>query len=320
MKSGKYCILCMLAIALLLSACDLTRGDSFDHSLDSIATDDLAESMPDLAEKQEITTEALQPYEPQLVGVTQHMIAALMDYFSMLNKEGALPEYSFEILMDKSKNSGVQPLHVKFDAENFYYVCAYYNPTHEHPEYEKYNYCCVGEYTWVKFDSPDQILDHYNDLGFVCAFQFNRTQFCKSLGSQGGIFKDMEHYQLYKPDFIQGLNVLGEIAFDQSFIYFSETQFETEYYTVAHPDHFWNTLHCVELDGQYYVPHYLYTVNAEGLAGELDTEDLKVNFGKYYDHVMSVMITDLYTLQDQSGNTNYYGLISVDEIENIIQQ
>ena len=72
---------------------------------------------------------------------------------------------------------------------------------------------------------------------------------------------------------------------------------------------------CMEFDGQYYVSYYMHTKYADGTIGE---SDLEWHFGEYYEYVMSIMLTDKYTEQNQNGDTHYYGLISVEEIAKII--
>lgn len=319
-------LLFLLASCLLLSACDLSQPDFFEaQSQDQLDTSDatqeaITDSAPTQAtteQVQEFTTEPGQLCQPQIIGLDEDLIAEILDFLKTMHIEYEMPEDSFAIKINKIKKDGLQPLHVKFDAENYYYACAYYDPTHEHPEYETSGYCCANDYTWVKIDKPDQITDTYKGLNFICAFQVNRTVFCHDIGQTEGVSKNMEHYLRYTPDFVDGSNTADASVFDKCFIYLNSSNLETAYCTVERQYHNWSAMLCMEFDGRYYVPYYLHMKYADGTTG---SSDLKWHFGEYYEYVMSIMLTDKYSVPDAYGGTAYYGLISVEEIAIIISE
>lgn len=314
----------LLLSCLLLSACDLTNA-IFDAQIhDPLDTNNAPDktitsaSTPATTEQtQETTTDPEQLYELQIIGLEKNLIIEILDFLNTMYIEYDMPEDSFAIKINKIKKDGLQPLHVKFDVENYYYACAYYNPTHEHPDYEKYEFCCANDYTWVKFDTPDQITDQYQGLAFVCAFQVNRAVFCHDIGQTEGTSKNMEHYLRYAPEFADGSNTADASVFDKCLIYLNSSELETAYFTAERQYHNWIAMHCMELDGQYYVPYYTHMQYADGTVG---TRDLEWHFGEYYEYVMSIMVTGKYNVPDEYGRTAYYGLISVEEIANIISE
>lgn len=320
-RKGALPLLVILASCMLLSACDLTEisfeAQSQNELVPSNITSNTSEAQTTVEPSQEVTTNPSQSNDPKIIGLEENLIIEIADYLKKLYVEYDMPEDSFAIKINKIKKDGAQPLHVKFDPNNYYYACAYYNPTHENPDYEKFDFCCVNDYTWVKFDTADQITDQYQGLAFVCAFQVNRTAFCHDIGLTGGISTDMEHYAQYKPQFVNGSNVADAAVFDECFIYLNSSDLKTVYCTVDRQYHNQIAMPCMEFDGQYYVPYYMHTKYADGTIGE---SDLEWHFGEYYEYVMSIMLTDKYTEQNRNGDTHYYGLISVEEIAKIISE
>ena len=250
-------------------------------------------------------------------GISKHLILEITDY--MEEQWGFVnpAPTSFSIKLNHIKYYNAHPLLVKFDAENYYFVCAYYNPTHEDPEYESFAFCCVQEYTWVKYDRPEQIAETYNGMRLISAYQVNRAVDCRDIGPAGGITENVEHYTPYTPEFSDGVNVWPAVVFDQSYIYLNSASLETAYFTTEREYSDGYTFPCVELDGQFYVPYKLYTVRSDGT--RVDNYMLEEEFDTYYDQVMRVMIMDQYSEYNELNDyTVYYGLISLPDLQDMI--
>ena len=116
--------------------------------------------------------------------------------------------------------------------------------------------------------------------------------------------------------FENGFNIGPCIDFDQSLIYLNESNLETTYHSTELFDHAYKTFECVELDGQLYVPIHLRTVKDDGTQF---TSDIAWELDAYYDHIMSVMITDKYSIYNsKTGSTKHYGLISLEDMQDMI--
>ena len=224
---------------------------------------------------------------------------------------------SFAIKLYQIDEYELQPLLIKFNADDYYYACAYYTPTHEYPENESHHFCCADQYIWVRYDSPEQIAEQHDGMNLVCAFQINQTLYCKDIGHEGGLSKDLSYFHRYTPVFENGFNVAPCIEFDQTFIYLNDSNLETAYHSTELFNHGHKSFECVELDGQLYVPLYLYTEKADGTKS--NTADLAQELDSYYDRVMSVMVTGRYSVyNDKNGSIKYYGLIPLEDIQDMI--
>lgn len=252
-------------------------------------------------------------------GVSKHLILEITDYMEEQRGFVSPAPTSFSFKLYHIKYDNAHPLLVKFDAENYYFVCAYYNPTHDNPEYESYAFCCVQEYTWVRYDRPEQITESYNGMRLISAYQINRAVVCRDIGPAGGITENVEHYTPYTPEFSEGVNVWPANVFDQSYIYLNSASLETVYFTTEREYSDSYTFPCVELDGQFYMPYKLYTVRSDGT--RIYNGMLEEDLDSYYDQVMRVMITDKYSEYNELNDyTVYYGLISLPDLQYMILQ
>lgn len=227
-----------------------------------------------------------------------------------------MPGTSFSIKLDEIKKYDKQPMLVKFDPDNYYYACAYFNPAHEYNEH-LCGYACVNEYIWVKFASAAEILESYDGLAFVCAFQINKAVFCRDIRALGPS-ETVEHYQKFIPEFVEGLNVAAPPVFDQSFIYLNSSNYQTVYHSVDLYNHDWITLECVEIEGQSYIPFFLRTEYANGACK--DNDSLAEELGVYYDEIMRSLIMDRYSVHETWGGTTYYGLLAADDLLTFLDQ
>ena len=217
---------------------------------------------------------------------------------------------------------GTQPLHVVFDANDYYYACAYYSPTHDRNESA---YCCFSEYTWVAYKSETAIQEFHNGMQFVVAFQINRAASVINILT-GEPANDIEHFDIYVPVFENGVNTAVATEFDQNFVYlnglFSDLDENTIYYSTSPKsvkDHSNHAIPCVYLDGRYYLSLSLGTLKAdkEFDAQEVLSKESNIyKFGEYYDAIVGVMDMESYRIVNQDGSMRIYGLITFEDFVN----
>lgn len=141
--------------------------------------------------------------------LTDELIDSLIDYLKMLYVEYELPDTSLSGKIDKIKR-GQQPLLVDFDPTNFYFVCGYYDGITENGPLKYRN---SNEYTWVRFESADEIQENHEDKKFIVAFQINKALLVWDIASQKAILPRVEHFQMYDPVFENGVNTNTHVVF-----------------------------------------------------------------------------------------------------------
>ena len=247
------------------------------------------------------------------------LIVTLVAYLDQYMTEYDLIGRTFAQKVDDIK-TGIQPLHVAFDPSNYYFVCGYYNSSSEHGDI---GYRSCNEYTWVGYKNESDVKEYYNDMKWVVVFQINRALTVTDIVSNERQIPDMEHFQIIKPTFENGVNIAAPVVFDETFIYLnypncylnrSSQDVSRMYYCKSIYYHPMNTIPCVCLDGEYYLYFSRYTVYADGSRSE--ENDYTYTFGKYYDSLMSVMDRDNYSITDEQGRTKFYGTIRVDSFVN----
>ena len=254
------------------------------------------------------------------MGLPQDLIDTLTEYLMTINTNVHLLDCDIEYKLTCIKD-GNQGLYVTFDPSDYYYVCAYYNPAHGREdwrdEYEAGRYCCVAEYTWVRFDSEKDILASYDNTQFIVAFQINPAYTCRNVLSETAEVPEFVHQQIYTPEFKDGVNIAQPIVFNDTFIYINRfPQASTVYYK----QHYWDNqeliLPCVRLEEKQYFRVYMYTGQP---SGEHNASDLQGELGAYYEDIMQVMVTDKYSVSFDYGGVDYYGLIDIEEIPNLLK-
>lgn len=206
--------------------------------------------------------------------------------------------------IDSVKNNK-QALHVAVDPKNYYFVAVYHDPVHEHTD--GYSCCRPYNYTWVKFFDKEDITEYYGDLTFVAAFQINRAKFVKNIINKKSDTIEIEHYSTYLPEFKSGVNVADALYRDETYICFGSGNFSETYYLTSTEEYYHkvNKWPCTKYKGKYYIKQ-------EMQIGYQNPINLKPKFGKYYDDLMEIMITDKYT-EEIDGKTYYYGLFDIKE-------
>ena len=237
------------------------------------------------------------------------LIAYLEDKFSSFD----LPDDTLERKIDNIKN-GYRALHVGFDSENTYFICAYC--TDEHDEESLLN-CCMNEYTWVEFSKADKISEKYGEKKLVAAFQFNKSCFVKDIISEDATVPYMEHFLDYTPDFNNGLNTSAALDFNDSFIYLDSSKPDKIYCSVSKYDYTLVCIPCVDINNISYVKVPLYSVSADG---DRNDHNISVNFGKYESGLAAVMQIGEYSEIIKNGLVCHYGTIKIDDFANVIKE
>ena len=338
-------LLFLLALCLLLSACDLSEPGFEAQSQNELANHTEETTQPPMStapsdtaaapettaplvtqeptsDTQEQTTQPPQPFVPQVIGLETALVKEIVDHLETRRSFYYPGDTSFEGKLDSIIKGGYQPLHVKFDPASYYYACAYYTLAHENPNIslrtENIFNCCAREYLWVRYDSPEQIAESYEGMPLIIVFQVNKPLFCSDIGLTDSVTDMAEHYLEYTPEFENGVNVAPAVNFEQSFIYVNYYKNRPiAYFTNERQWHSWYHMNCMEQDGKFYVSFYLGTEKTDG---EYIPYDLQYEFKEYYDEVMQYMIMNAYSKVDGYGQTEYYGLLAVEDISKIVCQ
>ena len=317
----------LIGSLLLLSLCACNQSNNNESTTPESTTESVS---PDTTSP-EGTTSASTPDEtttpdnnqddqPQAEGEldkSSDLIVTLVGYLNEYWVDFDMLSKSLANKIDDIKN-GKQPLHVAFDAENYYYVCGYYNGSHEREHRE---WCCADEYTWVKYDTETEIQESYNGMKCVVVFQMNKAKTVTNILSNESKAPDMEHFQIFAPTFASGANTATAIAFEDEFIFLNDEDKDTVYHCSRAYKHELVTMSSICMGGQYYVLHFLEGV----LPGEefnlqefLGGESTTYEFGDYYDAIMSVMDTEKYRVTKENGKVTYYGVISFEDFVNYV--
>jgi hypothetical protein len=212
-----------------------------------------------------------------------------------------------------SIKNGTRPIHVAFDSDSNYFVCGYFNPADGHTETRN---CCCDEYTWIGYQNENEIQEYLNDMKCIVAFQINKALTVTDLLDADADAPNMEHFQIYKPTFENGINIGAPIDFSETFIYLENPNKDTIYYSISSSDHKNKTISCMRYEGKYYLSFHLHTIYDNGNRDE--GINVAVSFGEYYTAIVSVMKEVEYDLTGSSNGTSVYGLISFEDFVNVI--
>lgn len=332
-------LLFLLASCLLLSACDLSNVSFETQSQNELApsnTDDTVENSQATDIHTEVVQETSDPlpentsqpitladdtYDPEKE--FDYLIHTLKTYLGHLKYESSGLENTYENKFDSAKESG-KVLFVEFNPNAYYYVCAYSDSGHE---YEFYDQCCIDRYTWVKFEDEQELKDSYDGKDFVVSFQINKTLSCVNMLDEKDASADMEHYRIYSPEFVDGVNTSEPLEFAEAFLYFYSDNTVSKYHQCNNPAIIYHSTDCyyhqsvvlplMELDNAYYVKIHTSTHTPDGNTSE--NGFLPEYFGKYYDDALRFMIAGKYNWTDRYGNVNEYGLLKAEDIAEIIK-
>jgi hypothetical protein len=242
------------------------------------------------------------------------LILSLIDYFTWKRLSLDMISLTIEEKIDRFKNAE-QILLVDYNPLDYYFVCAY---SDAHYEVEKASYCCIEDYTWVKYKNVSDIQEYYNGKKIIQAFQLNNASLVTDICSDEASTPHMEHFMGYKPKFENGINVNEAVVFDKIYVYLNSSDKAKVYdsWSSKTPYHPYITFDCILLDNQYYILELThYVIN--GIYYDM-TDTIIIEYGNYYDTLMEVMILDKYSVDRNDDEmsyyeTSYYGLIDVND-------
>ena len=315
----KKLILLILVCSLLL----LTVTSCLQNNKNEQTT---PQNTPDETTPDETSTNAIElkpaPTTPIPTGVldeNNELIVTLRTYLTRYSRSirsfddiVIITSNTFASKINSIKN-GARPIHVAFDSNSNYFVCGYFNPPDGHTETRN---CCCDEYTWIGYQNENEIREYLNDMKCIVAFQTNKALTVTDLLDADADAPNMEHFQIYKPTFENGINIGAPIAFSETFIYLDEPSKDTIYYSISSSDHKNKTISCMCYEGKYYLSFHLHTIYDNGNREE--GINVAVSFGEYYTAIVSVMKEVEYDLTGSSKGTSVYGLISFEDFVNEI--
>ena len=245
---------------------------------------------------------------------SDELIATLVDYLHSFLTSYDMPDTSLAIKIDDIKD-GKQPLLLEFDPSDFYYVCGYYKGT---PENESPEYRHTSDYLWLRYEKAEDIREKYRGRTCIAAFRINPAAKVSDIRSENAKVPTFEHFAMFDPSFKNGYHTGETVGFNERFIYLNAaSDKKTVYYTTSAYNHNWITIPCIKLDGELYIETPIYRIRSDG---ERQNSDLEWEFGKYYDTLMRIMITDKYSVTLEQG-TRYYGLFLINEfVESVLNE
>lgn len=253
------------------------------------------------------------PITPTPTGVldkSSELIVKLGTYLKQLSLVSTgQPALTFSEKIDLIQN-GAQPIHVAFDSNNSYFVCAYFHSTHAN---ETSLYCCTNEYTWVGYQSEKEILEYFNDLQCIVVFQINKALTVTNILDTAASTPNIEHFQIYKPTFENGVNIGTRVVFNKTFIYLNKSTSDILYCSTSSRNHNNSTIPCIHHNKKHYLSFYLYTIYTNGEHG--NEEDYTYSFGEYYKDLMALMKKIEFNSLEE---TNCYGILSLEDFVNQI--
>ena len=230
------------------------------------------------------------------------LIVALVTYWKELSMDFLMPPFSFTDQI-YTIEQGKQPLHVAFDPNDYYFVCAYNN--------EKFNY---DDCTWVRYQDETAIQEYYNGIKLVKAFQINRSLSVTDILPSDKTVPDMEHFSLYEPVFENGINIADAEIFDRTFIYLNDSTDETIYYSIGKYDYKMVVIPCVYFENQYYLSFRHYVIHSDGR--QTEKTSYEVMFGDYYDVLSDKAVAEKYSVTNDNGTTYFYVLVLLEDFVN----
>ena len=247
----------------------------------------------------------------ELLDKTSDLVVTLVDYLKEYWLQVGKAPLSFANQINEIKD-GTKPLLAIFDSSDYYYVCGYYTLDHAQ---EGLLYCCPKEYTWVRYEEASQIQEYFNEMKCIVAFQINKASNVTNILDGTNTF-GVEHFQIYKPSFENGVNINPSVTFDQMFVYLHRSDKEVAYHCTSTYYNHLVTMPCIYFEEEYYFYFYLYQVYPNG---ERSPDcDYTESFREYHDVLINLMEKDKYSTIHESGFADFYGIISFENFLNVV--
>ena len=231
------------------------------------------------------------------------LIESLWEYLENFRITNDLAESNFAWTIDMCK-FGYTPILVDF-GEECYYVAAYYYAKDE-------DYLSYRDYHWVGFTHAESVLEKWEDMTCIIAFQINPAEYCENIRTGDTDFT-VELFTYYQPEFIDGKALTPNISSGNPLIVMDDSTTDKMYYS-SKVFHGILNLECIKLDGDYYVIQYH---GSEWTNGKRIENDLHNEYGDYYDYIMEIMV-DAYSVVT-GERTDYYGRFKLDDIAKLMK-
>lgn len=231
------------------------------------------------------------------------LIESILEYLENFRVTNDLAESNFAWSIDMCK-LGYTPILVDF-SEECYYVAAYYYTEDE-------DYLSYKDYCWVGFTYAESVLEKWEDMTCIIAFQINPAEYCENIKTGDRDFT-VELFTYYQPEFINGKALAPNISSGNPLIVMDDSTTDKMYYSSKVFSGILN-LECIKLDGDYYVIQYH---GSEWTNGKRIENDLHIEYGDYYDYIMEIMV-DTYSVVT-GERTDYYGRFKLDDIAKLMK-
>ena len=245
-------------------------------------------------------------------------LADLLSHHLCIHKVDIDPHvFNVEKKINIIKDGG-QALLVTFEEVNTYYVGAYYFGDHQYQYHDPQlrdtgDFYCPLDYVFVKFDSAEEIEETHNNRKLKGAFVVWEV-----LSVSDILYEDVNAPKFVMYDTLtldEGKFNLPDMP-DESFVfingYHTDVDADTVYYSTGIRWHYKEqvTLPCGNVNGEDYLTLHIYAFYHN---------DIKKDFGEYYDALSAIMETDLYYKTDAYGNMFNYYLIKVEDFAKVIK-
>lgn len=260
---------------------------------------------------------------PKKQSIESDLIVNLVEYLDSLDAEYMMVSTSIGIKINQIREDSVfkrQPVHVEIDPSSYYFMCGYYNCTHQD---ETRAYTCAEKYNWVRFENADEIQEYYNGEKMIVAFQINESLFVKDVLTGDVNVVGFTNFQPFDTQFTDGFNTNAPVVYDKTLVFLYNKQFiPRKQLDEAHIYYFaedwrseWDMFYCIRREGVYYVLIELYSISSNGYRYE---NDLTREFREYYDTLIDMIQKDEEYSVDKKGYTQYYGLIPMNDFVNAV--
>ena len=240
----------------------------------------------------------------------------LTDYLEMYGAEILIVPRTFEDHINDIKK-GKRPILVKISPEDYYYVCAYYNASHDYSEGEDDLYCCCNDYTWVSFENATDIAEEYNGEKFIAAFQLNTSSLTCDLLSKEASVPIIQHFQMFEPEFFEGFNIKEPDEFNHEVVYLTPSNADVILYCMSNVEYQLSYVGCMYYENEYFIKTL---IKMEPEKGACIDNDLNDEFGEYYDYLIDSVRYKTYEYKTSSGTAVCYLLTDLNSFVSIFKE
>ena len=249
------------------------------------------------------------------------VIESIFDYLIELHTDHDMLPSILEYKIDYIKQGSRKLLEITFDKSDFYFICGYDNYT---GNATNYGVSRAKKCNWYRFDSAEDIPEHYNNEKCAYVFQFNKASSVVDMLEMGNV-PMIDHFLWFLPEFEQGYNVKAPEVFDETIIYLCRTDYlsvwdeGTVYYNTSLYIYIWPTIRFVEIEGVKYTTILTKEVTHSTSNQSVREFSPEHELGAYYDYFKDVIEENIYVVDRRNG-TDYYSCIKIDDLIKVIKE